>query len=517
MKPFFSAVQRFLDRGGAVPDDNRLFRVFLLILLGWLLVWSVWPALCIGNAPVDVVENYAWGQNFSFGYDKNPYFGAWLSYWVYRLCPVEEIFYLLCQLCVFIALVSVYRLAEKIFRDGFSAFMSAVLCLFVPFFSQSGCEFNDDMISVPLYALCALNFYQAVRTGSIRNWLALGFCAGLALMTKYLAAVLFLPLGALLIFTAEGRKSWKNPCLYLALAVFMLLVIPNVVWLYQHDFIAFRYAAGRARLDNGGSGWTEHLLSPLAVLLDFGIRFFGAALPLLLFRRRQVAAADKFSRRFLAAVAAGPLLLTMLFAAVTGGYVYKSWTAPYYVFCGLALVALYRPAPGGFRFRLFLAVLTVFGVIISFWCGYEYLVKRSYLRRHAGYCSYPGRQTAAELTATWRKAYGIAVPYVIGGRKESCNMTFYSPDHPRAFFDADVRQSPWINPGDIEKHGAVLIWSDGRIPPLMRGYVDRADALLTLRCRRAVPEWWCRLIRRTPALETVNAAFIAPDLYGVRH
>ena len=45
----------------------------------------------------------------------------------------------------------------------------------------------------------------------MKAWLGAGLFAGLALMTKYLAGALLLPLGLMLFFTPEGRKSWKRP------------------------------------------------------------------------------------------------------------------------------------------------------------------------------------------------------------------------------------------------------------------------------------------------------------------
>ena len=58
----------------------------VLLLLGcWMVLWIVWFSLCIGNVGIDVAENIAWGQNFDWGYDKNPYFGAWFSYAIFRL------------------------------------------------------------------------------------------------------------------------------------------------------------------------------------------------------------------------------------------------------------------------------------------------------------------------------------------------------------------------------------------------------------------------------------------------
>ncbi|MBR4662684.1 MAG: glycosyltransferase family 39 protein [Lentisphaeria bacterium] len=108
----------------------------VLLLLGcWMVLWIVCFSLCIGNAGIDVAENIAWGQNFDWGYDKNPYFGAWLSYAVYRLFHGslgEYVFYFMSQLSAMLGLFAVYLLAGDIFKSRFAAFLVVPLAFLIP-------------------------------------------------------------------------------------------------------------------------------------------------------------------------------------------------------------------------------------------------------------------------------------------------------------------------------------------------------------------------------------------------
>ena len=182
------------------------FRNFAWILLAWMIIWTVWPSLCIGNVSIDVAENIAWGDNFQFGYDKNPYFGAWLSWAAFRICPSEYVFYWMSQIAATLGLAAVYLLTAEVTGSRFSGFIAGLSALLIPFFSHSACEFNDDVISIALWGWSALCFYRAVKKDSLKSWIGAGVFAGLALMTKYLAGALLLPLGLLLFFTPEGRK-----------------------------------------------------------------------------------------------------------------------------------------------------------------------------------------------------------------------------------------------------------------------------------------------------------------------
>ena len=494
-------------------DTARLysFRSFLLLLLCWLALWTLLPTAYIGNVPIDVAENVAWGQNLELGYDKNPYFGAWLSSAVFRLFPHDWIFYLMSQLAVFFGVAAAYRLTREITRSSFVAFVSGVSTLLIPFFSHSANEFNDDVMSIALWGLSALYFYRAVRNDTVREWIATGCFAGLALMTKYLAGALLLSLGVLLFVTPEGRKCWKRPGVYLGAALFLVLVVPNVVWLFKNDFVAIRYAIGRADLQNGVE-WSAHLIHPAELLRDFLYRLAAPVAAALIFRRSRRRADDRFGRAFLRCAGAGPLVLSLLFSLATGGDVLTSWLTPYYVFAVPLLFAEYRPLPDRRQLEFFagLFVLTTTLTTVAF--AYEYLYRRPYLKSGVNFNVYPGRQVAAELTRLWRERFDRPVPYAIGRRNDCCYMNYYSPDRPRAFFDHDTAQAPSIDPADVAKRGAVVIWRDGR-PAYLDRYSERLSEEMTVSCERAIPRW-LRDLAGAPRTVAVHAVFILPQGEG---
>ena len=489
-------------------DPRYSFRSFLLLLLCWLVLWTLLPTAYIGNIPIDVAENVAWGQNFQLGYDKNPYFGAWLTYAVFKLCPYDWVFYLLSQLAVLLGVSAAYRLTREVTRSSFAASISGVATLLVPFFSHSANEFNDDVMSIALWGLTALYFYRAVRKGTVWEWLAAGAFAGLAFMTKYLAGALLFPLGMLLLVTPEGRKCWKKPGIYLGAAVFLLLVVPNVVWLFKHDFIAIRYAFGRAELDESVT-WKNHFAHPAELLRDFFYRLLLPIAAILLFRRSRRRAADRFGRIFMYCAGAGPLVLSFIFSLATGGDVLTSWLTPYFVFAAPLLVTEYRPLPGRRQFKFFAGLFILAALLMTVVFAYEYLLRRPYLRSSGGFNVYPGRQVAAELTRRWHDRFRRPVPYVIGNRTVCCYMIYHSPDRPQTFFDHDPALAPFIDPADVAKRGAVVIWRGKKSPRYLKHYAGRLSKKITLTYERAVPRWF-RAVAGAPRTITVYAVFIAP-------
>ena len=503
---------RCTDRAPAdTCEQERMFsfRNFVWILLGWMILWTVWPSLCIGNVSIDVAENIAWGDNFQFGYDKNPYFGAWLSWAVFRICPSEYVFYWMSQIAATLGLASVYLLTFEVTQSRFAGFVAGLSALLIPFFSHSACEFNDDVICIALWGWSALSFYRAVKRDSLKSWLWAGLFAGLALMTKYLAGALLLPLGLMLFFTAEGRKCWKRPGLYLAGAVFLVLVVPNLVWLCKHNFIAISYAMDRARLDKP-TGLVPRLGFVLDTAGQFVSRLILPLASLLVFRRSAEKTPDTFGRKLIVIAALAPFALSLLFILTTGGEVLTPWLTPYFVFSTPLLVLWYRPLPERRTFRCFAAVVIVASVLFLVFFGYEFLHKRPYLRRGVTYNVWPGRVVADSLTRQWHERYGKPLPYVIGDRTVTCNITFYSPDRPTAFFEHQVELSPWIDPADVKRRGGVIIWTGNNPPRYTRDYGQRLVMLPDINAERAGVGWYRKLAGPLRTV-TVHAAFLPPE------
>ncbi len=150
-----------------------------------------------------------------------------------------------------------------------------------------------------------------------------------------------------------------------------------------------------------------------------------------------------------------------------------------------------------------LTVLALAGTV------YEYLYSRPYEARRCNHQVYPGKKIAAVLTKAWREQFAVPCPYVIGNRKDSCFMCYYSPDHPRAFFDHDPKLSPWIDPEDIRKKGAVILWRSEDDPDYLKQY-PAARRLAPITFERQIPGWIRKLL---PAPQEVVffAAFVPPS------
>ena len=270
----------FDDEKDDAQEKINYTRILLVILLCWLVFWTVLPCISLANDFVDVLENIVWGRHFQFGFDKNPYAGAFFGVGVWQLSG-RAFFssFLASQICVFIGIFSVFQVAKRIFPPR-TAFLAAVTLLVINFYGIKATELCDDIMEHAVWPLTMLFVYLGVR-GEGKNkwayWLWAGFFAGLSLMVKYFAPAMYLCVGIPLLFTKEGRSVFRKPQFYLALIPFVLVILPNVFWFFSFGSKPFEYAAGRAGLGEGDAvSLADHFTRPLKAL-DRAAGVFGVA------------------------------------------------------------------------------------------------------------------------------------------------------------------------------------------------------------------------------------------------
>jgi len=511
-----------MDGGVSGKLSDKWYRCLVFLCIGWGLYWALLPLAVLGSDYIDILENLEWSRHFQFGYDKNPYFGAWITQAGYVLTGRQTwINYFLSQLSVIICFFCVWKLARELVKPR-EAFLSVLFLLGILYYSTRSLEFNDDVLEISLWALTILYFYRSLEHQRLRDWLLVGLCGGLAFMTKYYGALLFVSMAVLLLFTAAGRSSFRRPGLYWCIGIIVALSIPNMVWLYQNKFIAFGYALDRATVSTGTFvTWKNHLLEPWLIssrllgelafsLIAFAVVFF--------LRDHQAAPVDKFKRQFVTCICWGPPLLTLLFSVITGGTIKCSWLTPCFSLLGLFMVIMWRPVVTDRKIKLFAAATVVYILIVSGYFCWVNLYIQPYQKTKCSYENFPGMEISRDLTALWRSEMGNRqLRFVVANREEACNIAVYSDDRPQAFFSANPMFSQWIKEEELHREGALIIWKGGhheapswftpkKFPP------ERCKVYPVRTYRRAVPGWFAGLLRdRKPQEELVSCVILQPQ------
>jgi hypothetical protein len=85
----------------------------------------------------------------------------------------------------------------------------------------------------------AYGVISLLKTNDARWWLAIGAAIGLGMLTKLSMSLLVAGLAAGVLFT-PARRYLKSPWLWAGAAAALLILLPNLVWMAQHDFITLQ-------------------------------------------------------------------------------------------------------------------------------------------------------------------------------------------------------------------------------------------------------------------------------------
>ena len=189
----------------------------------------------------------------------------------------------------------------------------------------------------PLILFWTATLWAVVRahaSGNGRWWLAVGVFAGLALLSKYTAALLGLGLLLWLLLHEDARRWLRTPWPWLGGVLALLCFAPVIAWNAQHGWASFAKQGGRAA-EGGGQA-----LKYLAELLGAQL---GLATPLVfvLCVAGTVLAVRRIRDARFALLAALVLPGAALFAwQATGDRVQGNWPAIVYPAAALAAGAL---------------------------------------------------------------------------------------------------------------------------------------------------------------------------------
>jgi len=540
--PFVNFFRHYLfdDEKDDAQTTINYTRILLIILFSWMVFWTVLPCISLANDFVDVLENIVWGRHFQFGFDKNPYAGAFFGVGVWQLGG-KAFFssFLASQVCVFIGIFSVYQVAKRIFPPR-TAFLAAITLLLINFYGIKATELCDDIMEHAVWPLTMLFVYLGVR-GEEKNrwayWLGAGFFAGLSLMVKYFAPAMYLCVGIPLLFTKEGRSMFRKPQFYLALIPFILVILPNVFWLFAFGSKPFEYAAGRAGLgEENVVVLADHFTRPLKAL-DRAAGVFGVAViffALFFPWRRDREARPKYSnfdKVFVWSCCWGSLASALLFSLVTGGKINYSWLVPCFPFMGIWLFMVWSPRITRVKARAYTTAILLMGFVFGLIFVIRSLETQGYRKKGCDYENYPGHAVAAAAVELWHTVSAEPLPFVVADRSGACSVAVYSPEAPEAFFSADVRQSQWVDPAEFFQRGGVMIWDERderhglvevmnqklKTLPIKRdGEVqktpipdERLGEVRTYEFDRAVPAWYQKL-RGKPKPVTIYMRLILP-------
>jgi 4-amino-4-deoxy-L-arabinose transferase-like glycosyltransferase len=158
--------------------------------------------------------------------------------------------------------------------------LAALLAGTTPVSLVSGSLFQYVSFDYLWWVLIAYCTLRLLKSDNPRWWLAIGAAIGLGALTKYTIAILIagLIVGLLL---SHARRYLLSPWLWAGAGIAVLLVLPNLIWQIQHNFVSIEFTSSiHARDIHWGRtnsffiDQIKLILNLLTILLVFGGLYF---------------------------------------------------------------------------------------------------------------------------------------------------------------------------------------------------------------------------------------------------
>jgi 4-amino-4-deoxy-L-arabinose transferase-like glycosyltransferase len=253
-------------------------------------------------------------------------------------------YYLLSQIFVIIAFYFVFKFACEILGDIKLGLISVLLLETIYFYNFTTPEFNVNVCQLPFWSLVVYyswKIYQAKEIKFIDCFLV-GLFSAFGFLSKYLFIYLLLAIDLLFIYLIFFKKIKKFDFKYLVtLEIFIILLVPHLVWLFNNDFITVSYGLDRSGLEV--SSFIDHLKNPLIFLFkQIGILIPFFFLVFLLIRKFKFKINFKDKKLlFLLFINFIPILLMFITSVITGSKIRTMWMTPFYLFFGVTFVYIF--------------------------------------------------------------------------------------------------------------------------------------------------------------------------------
>ena len=409
--------------------NRNINNIFFIFALSHLIIWTLVPSLTNKNLPLDTIEALAWGSNLDWGFNKHPPMSAFFSEVFFQIFGSQDwAYYLLSQIFLLIAFYYVFKLANEILGNIKLSFISVLLLESIYFYNFTTPEFNVNVCQLPFWSLVAYYSWQIFKSKEIKfiDCFLVGIFAALGFLSKYLFIYLLVSIELLFIYLIFIQKTKKFDFKYLiTLEVFIVLLVPHLIWLYNNDFITILYGLKRTGLES--SGIIDHIRYPFIFLLkQIGILipFFFLIYLLVKKIKFKINLKDK-KLLFLISINIVPIVLMFMTSFITGSKIRTMWMTPFYLFVGVLFAYIFQSQINLKKINSFL-----YGFLFLFFLSpilYTYVSISKTDKR----TDYPGKEIAAKVQIIWDKDFDKEIQFITGNEWNAGNLSYHLESRPK--------------------------------------------------------------------------------------
>tara|TARA_X000001036_G_scaffold157470_1_gene149516 strand:- start:297 stop:1619 length:1323 start_codon:yes stop_codon:yes gene_type:complete len=405
---------------------NNFFYIFVT---AHLLFWTLVPSLTNYNLPLDTIEALAWGSNLDWGFNKHPPMSAFFPEIFFQIFGAQDwAYYLLSQIFVIISFYFVFKLSNEILNNNLLSLISVLLIESIYFYNFTTPEFNVNVCQLPFWSLTAYYSWKIYSGRNIKftDCFLVGLFAALGFLSKYLFIYLLVSIDLLFLYLIFIKKERKFDFKYLiTLEVFLIVLVPHLIWLNNNDFITITYGLARTGLEQ--SSIIDHIKFPVIFILkQIGILIPFLFLIFLLVKKIKFTFNLKDKKfLFLLAINILPIILMFLTSLITGSKIRTMWMTPYYLFFGTFFVYLFQKQINTKKLKSF-----IYGFIFLFFLSpvlYAYISISQDDKR----TDYPGKGIALKTQYAWDKQFSSTITVVYGNEWNAGNLSYHLKSRPK--------------------------------------------------------------------------------------
>ena len=409
--------------------NKQVNNYLVLFLTTHLVLWVLIPSLTNVNLPLDTIEALAWGSNLAWGFNKHPPLSAFAVEIFYNVFGNRDwAYYLLSQIFVVIAFITVFKFAKYFFKNENLAFLSVLLLEGIFFYNFTTPEFNVNVAQLPFWALSVYYTWKCFKYDKAIDYILLGLFIGCGILSKYIFIYLLLGIKIFFIYSIKNKQRINFIHFFITGLIVLIVLFPHLIWLFENNFVTFSYGFQRT----GGPGsFFDHINFPVIFILKqcvLLVPFFLMLIVLVKKIKFKIKLKDnRFIFLFLVTIL--PIFLMLLTSILLGAKIRTMWMTPFYLFFGVFFIYIFQNQIK--NFKKFTIMFLIIFLISPISYAYISIIKDN--KR----TDFPGKEIAYLVQKKWDENFSNDISIIVGDEWYGGNLSYHLESRPKWFISLD--------------------------------------------------------------------------------
>ena len=285
-------------------------------------------------------------------------------------------------------------------------------------------EFNVYVTQLPFRALAVYFCWKSFKNNDVLSWLLFGIFLALGFLSHYLFFYLIIAI-TIFFLVLFMKKKKVNLKYFIPAIIFLILILPHLIWLVDNNYTTVTYAFHRTGLIE--QNYFNHMSQPFIFL----VKQIGILLPFLftfliiLSKLKVKLKINDKKLLFLLIVNFIPIILIFLTSVIMGAKIRTMWMSPFYLFMGVLFLYVYQKNIIFKKMKYFFSILLFLFILSPITYLYVSISQKD--KR----TDYPGREIAKIVQEKWDGNFKNEIKSVIGHEWTAGNLSYHLKSNPK--------------------------------------------------------------------------------------